>query len=193
MTVGTGVGGGIVRNGEIQTMSDLGEAEIGHVVVAPDGPPCWCGGRGCVEAVCSGPGLSQLSGWMAEQDPVAWRGSSLAGGFASAAQASSKDLMLAWEAGDPFAGVVIDRAAGYLSSAGAAAINLITPGVFGAGGGVGTGNERFLQLVRDKVRPQVVPYFREHYRLVPSELREHAVPQGAAILAAQKLGMFAAG
>ncbi len=193
MTVGTGVGGGIVRDGTIQAMSDLGEAEIGHIVVAPDGPACWCGGRGCVEAVCSGPGMSQLSGWMSEQDPAAWCASLLAARFASAAQTSSRDLLQAWEAGDAFAAAVVHRAAGYLSSAVAAAINLINPGVFVAGGGVGTGNERFLQLLRDKVRPLVVPYFREHYRIVPSELREHAVTQGAAILAAQRFGPPAAG
>jgi len=53
VTLGTGVGGGIVRGGRIQAFSDIGEAEIGHVVVEPEGLPCWCGGRGCVESVCS--------------------------------------------------------------------------------------------------------------------------------------------
>ena len=188
MTIGTGVGGGIVRDGRIQAMSDLGEAEIGHIVVAPDGPPCWCGGRGCVEAVCSGPGLSQLAAWVAGREPDAWRESGLRPRFASASEASSKDLMRAWEAGDPFAASVIEKSAGYLAFAVSAAINLISPDVFVVGGGVGTGSERFLQLLRDKVRGQVVPCFRDQYRIVPSELREQAVTQGAAILAAQTVG-----
>jgi len=193
MTIGTGVGGGIVRDGRIQTMSDVGEAEIGHIVVAPDGPPCWCGGRGCVEAVCSGPGISQLAAWVAEREPDAWRESALRPRFASAAEAGSKDLMQAWEAGDPFAASVIEKSAGYLAFAVSAAINLISPDVFVVGGGVGTGSERFLQLLRDKVRGQVVPYFRDQYRIVPSELREQAVTQGAAILAAQTAGSFREG
>jgi glucokinase len=193
MTIGTGVGGGIVRDGHIQAMSDVGEAEIGHIVVAPDGPPCWCGRRGCVEAVCSGPGMSQLAAWMAEREPDAWRESGLRPRFASADEAGSKDLMQAWEAGDPFAASVIETSAGYLASAVSAAINLISPDVFVVGGGVGAGSERFLQLLRDKVRGQVVPCFRDQYRIVPSELREQAVTQGAAILAAQTVGGFREG
>ena len=50
----------MVGDERTQAFGDIGEAEIGHIVVVPEGPPCWWGGRGCVESVCSGPGLSQL-------------------------------------------------------------------------------------------------------------------------------------
>ena len=186
-TVGTGVGGGIVRDGFIQAFSDIGEAEIGHVVVAPDGPACPCGGRGCVEAVCSGPGISQLAGWVAAQEPALWRAGSLAGEYDSAGQVSSKEIMRRWEAGDRFAGEVVDRAAGYLAQALAAAVNLLSPDVVVVGGGVGAGNRAFLDRVSEKVRPHVVSYFRDHYRIVPTRLGEQVVSQGAAILAAQSV------
>lgn len=190
MTIGTGVGGGIVRDGRIQVLSDIGEAEIGHVAVAPGGPPCPCGGRGCLEAVCSGPGMSQLAGWVADQDSDLWETSSLRKGRACAVDVSSKELMEAWAARDPFASHVIDTAAGYLAQALGAAVNLISPEVVVIGGGVGAGNPSFLSLIDQKLQNHVVIYFRERYQIVPSGLREQVVSQGAAILAAQKFGAF---
>ena len=188
VTLGTGVGGGIVRDGRIQTFSDMGEAEIGHVVVAPDGPACPCGNRGCVEAVCSGPGISQLAAWVAEQEGDLWSQSSLCAGRIRAGEISSKQIMEAWGSRDSFATAVAGRAAGYLAQALGAVINLISPDVVVIGGGLGSGNPEFLSLVSEKVRPQVVAYFREQYRIVPSELREQAVSRGAAILASQSVG-----
>ena len=188
VTLGTGVGGGIVRDGRIQTFSDVGEAEIGHVVVAPDGPACPCGNRGCVETVCSGPGVSQLAAWVADQDSSLWSQSSLCDGLNRAEGISSKQIMEAWALGDPFATDVADRAAGYLAQALGAVVNLISPDVVVVGGGLGSGNPRFLSLVSEKLRPQVVSYFCDLYRIVPSELREQVVSQGAAILASQSVG-----
>jgi glucokinase len=185
MTVGTGVGGGIVRDGRIQAMSDVGEAEIGHIVVLPDGPPCWCGGRGCVESVCSGPGISQLAGYLAEQGPALWKTSALSGKYSRPERSTSKEIMEAWQVGDKFASAVVETAAGHLATAVGAAVNLLAPDIFVVGGGVGAGNEPFLRLVERTVRPRVVVYFRESFRMVPSSLREEVVTQGAAILASQ--------
>jgi glucokinase len=187
MTIGTGVGGGIVRDGRIQAMSDVGEAEIGHIVVLPDGPPCWCGGRGCVESICSGPGVSQLAGYVAERGPALWKNSSLSGKHAHAQRAASKEIFEAWQAGDAFASAVVETAAGHLATAIAAAVNLLAPDIFIVGGGVGAGNERFLERIAHTVRPKVVRYFRDAFRLVPSALKEQVVTQGAAILASQQL------
>jgi glucokinase len=188
MTIGTGVGGGIVRDGRIQAMSDVGEAEIGHIVVLPDGPPCWCGGRGCVESVCSGPGISQLAGFLAEHGTALWKTSSLSGKYPQAGRATSKEIFEAWQARDKFASAVVEAAAGHLATAIAAAVNLLAPDIFVVGGGVGAGNERFLELVARTARPRVVHYFRETFRMVPSALKEQVVTQGAAILASQQLG-----
>lgn len=185
MTIGTGVGGGIVRDGRIQQFSDRGEAEIGHIVVAPGGPTCWCGSRGCVESVCSGPGMSQLAARLAREDRDAWASSPLARVTSDAGTVTSKHLIESWRSGDAFARRVVERSASYLATAISAAINLIAPDVFVVGGGVGAANSDYLALVSAKVNPLVVVYFRDHYRLVPSALGENVVSQGAAILAAQ--------
>jgi glucokinase len=179
------VGGGIVRDGRIQELSDLGEAEIGHIAAAADGPPCWCGGRGCVESVCSGPGMSRLADWMARDDANGWASSALAASAASAGCVTSKQLLESWRAGDPFAGRVVEQAASYLATAIGAAINLTAPEVFVVGGGVGAGNSDYLALVSKKVSPLVVVYFRDRYRIVRCALGEDAVSQGAAILASR--------
>jgi glucokinase len=185
MTIGTGVGGGIVRDGRIQAMSDVGEAEIGHIVVVPDGPRCWCGGRGCVESVCSGPGISQLAEYLVEQGPSLWKTSVLSGKYPEARRASSREILEAWQERDKFASAVVETAAGHLATAVGAAVNLLAPDIFIVGGGVGAGNEQFLALVERITRPRVVTYFRDSFRMVPSALREQVVTQGAAILASQ--------
>jgi glucokinase len=177
MTIGTGIGGGIVRDERIVALSDRGEAEIGHIVVEPDGPQCCCGGRGCVESLCSGPGIAQLGARMAERE-----------GRPLGEPATSKRFMEQWQEGDDFARRVVEQAAAYLAIAVAAAVNLIAPEVFVVGGGVGAGNPRFLELIDEKTHPRVAPYFREHYRLVRCELEENVVAQGAAILARQSVG-----
>jgi glucokinase len=183
MTLGTGVGGGIARDGEIVEMSDVGEAEIGHIVVLPDGPLCACGNRGCLEAVCSGPGLCELAKWVAENERDLLGAT---GPQVPATGITSEDLMAAWRAGDPFATHVIEKAAGCLASAGAATINLLAPNVFVIGGGFGSGNPAFVDLVRERTAPLVAPCFRGHYEMLSSLLGNQVVTQGAAILASQR-------
>lgn len=185
VTLGTGVGGGIVREGRILTCGEYGEAEIGHVVVEPHGPPCCCGGRGCVEALCSGPGLSSLCERLAAQHADAWRKSSLAAD-GSSQKASCERIIQAWEDGDRFAKRVVEHSLGKLAVALAAAINILAPRVVVVGGGLGTSSPRIVEHLREQVEPLVVRYFRDSYRIEPSALREAVVTQGAAILAAQR-------
>lgn len=179
MTLGTGVGGGIVRDGRIVEMSDVGEAEIGHIVVLPNGPLCACGNRGCVEAVCSGPGLSELAKWVTARQPEQ---QALDPGI------PSEDLMEAWRTGEPFSREVIEKAAQCLASAVAATINLLAPNVFVIGGGVGSGNPDFIDLVSKKTLPLVAPCFRDTYEIRSCLLGAQVVTQGAAILASQQSG-----
>ena len=186
VTLGTGVGGGFVRDGRIQAFGDRGEAEIGHIVVEPDGPECCCGNRGCVEALCSGPGLTKLCRWLAERHPEEWHLSALAASETPDHAVPSERIVAIWEAGDAFAARVVEHAARRLAEALAATVNLLVPERIVVGGGLGTASPTFLDLVRKRLAPLVVPYFRDSYTLAPSKLREAVVTQGAAILAAQR-------
>jgi glucokinase len=93
MVVSTGVGGGIVLEGRLLHGQHGNAGHVGHIIVWPDGPPCGCGARGCVEAVASGTGLARrLVAAVAEG-----RRTSLQPG------ASAADIAVAARAGDALA------------------------------------------------------------------------------------------
>lgn len=186
ITLGTGVGGGFVKDGGIFACGDLGEAEIGHIVVEPDGLPCCCGSRGCVEAMCSGPGLVKLCGMLANRHPGEWRSSAFCDSDREA-QIRSELIVRHWERGDRFASRVMQTFAGRLALAVAAMVNLLVPERIVIGGGLGTSSPRLLELISARVRPLVVPYFRESFEVVGSMLHESVVTQGAVIYAAQQI------
>ena len=184
VTLGTGVGGGYVREGRIQPFGDLGEAEIGHIVVDEHGPECCCGNKGCVEAHCSGPGLAKLAAALARSSHESWKSSALYS-ETGPTNISSVQVIRAWEGGDDFAAEVMCVSANRLARALGAVINLLVPERVVIGGGVGTATPRLLEVLRDQMREYVVPYFRDSYEILPSRLRESVVTQGAAILARQ--------
>ncbi len=186
VTLGTGVGGGYVRQGRILTLGDLGEAEIGHVQVYPDGPICPCGNKGCVEAVFSGPGLAGLSALLAQRHPDQWQSSPL-GELESDRPVGSEGIVRAWESGDGFSTMVMQYAATGLASALAATVNLLVPDRIVIGGGLGTSSNRLPELVQTCMEPMIAPYFRGQCRVVGSQLGNEAVTQGAAILAFQRI------
>lgn len=73
MVVSTGVGGGLVVDGRLLDGASGNGGHIGHVIVAPDGRPCQCGARGCLEAEASGTAIEQITGAPASQAPLAMR------------------------------------------------------------------------------------------------------------------------
>lgn len=170
VTVGTGIGGGLVRNGRLLELGELGEGEIGHLVVDPDGFECPCGNRGCLETICSGPGLSNLATRLIGRPVDA---PSLMKGFFNDEEEATR---------------VVERAAEYLGGAIAAAATLLSPDVVVMGGGVMQGNEVFLKLIQAQASISLFPPFREKgIRFQLSRLKEDVVCQGAAILARYSL------
>ena len=164
ITIGTGIGGGVVRNGSILQLGDLGEAEIGHLVVDPAGPACPCGNRGCLEMLCSGPGLETLSARMTGE------------------AISAPVLMEAFRRGDPTATSIAHRAADYLAAAVASAANLLAPSAVVLGGGVMRSNTKFLNEIEARSRDRIFPPFLEQgIAFSLSRLQEDVVCQGAAL------------
>jgi glucokinase len=96
IVVGTGVGGGIVSNGRLLEGRTGNAGHIGHVVVEPEGRPCRCGGRGCLEAYCSGPAIAAETGRPPQRAPSAYvERTGLLMGRAIASVAAICDLRLA--------------------------------------------------------------------------------------------------
>ena len=81
----------------------------------------------------------------------------------------------------------MEASADRLALALASMVNILVPERIVIGGGLGTSSPRLLDLIAARVRPLVVPYFRESFKIVGSMLHESAVTQGAAIYAAQRM------
>ena len=133
VTLGTGIGGGIVVDGRVQVGSAGFAGEIGHMVVDPDGPPCPCGRRGCWERFASGAGL----GVLAREAALAGRLGEvvrLAGGDPESVR--GEDVSAAAAAGDPAARQVIEEVGWWIGFGLANLACVVDPECFVLGGGV---------------------------------------------------------
>jgi glucokinase len=133
VTLGTGIGGGLVVDGRVQVGAAGFAGEIGHMVVDPAGPPCPCGRRGCWERFASGAGL----GVLAREAALAGRLGEvvrLAGGDAETVR--GEDVSAAAAAGDPAAQQVIREVGGWIGFGLANLAALLDPACFVLGGGV---------------------------------------------------------
>ena len=131
VTLGTGVGGGIIIDGKIVTGTNGAGGEIGHIHVADDIPGvCGCGNHGCLEQVASANGIVRLAKWMLDT------GDTKAQTSLDAETMTAKDIWDAVKEGDAFAGEVAERFGKYLGTALANIASTVDPEVFVVGGGM---------------------------------------------------------
>jgi glucokinase len=164
MVVSTGVGGGLVLGGRLVDGPSGNAGHIGHVVVEPDGPPCGCGGRGCLEAVARGPAVV---GWARE------RGSPVLDGRALAALAAE---------GDAVAVAALARAGRALGMAMAGAVALLDLRVVVLGGGLAEAGESLWEPLQEAFEAHARLAFTAGARVVPAMLGQRAGLVGAAAL-----------
>jgi glucokinase len=132
--MGTGLGGGLVLEGQILRGDNQQAAEVGHMVVVKDGERCGCGRRGCLEAYASKTGMARR---LAHEVDVRGRASLLAeSGEADRSQLRSGLLARAYGAGDPVTRELLHEAADYLGVGAGNLITLLGPSVIVLGGGV---------------------------------------------------------
>jgi glucokinase len=167
MVVSTGVGGGLVLDGVVYHGRSGNAGHVGHVVVDPDGQPCSCGGRGCVETVAAGPSM------------VRW---ARANGWAGSPQAGAKELAEAAAAGDPVAVRAFRRGATALAAVIASVAAVCDVDLVVIGGGVAKSGRSLF----DPLRAALPDYARLDYlaglRVVSAELGGDAGLIGAAAL-----------
>jgi glucokinase len=186
ITVGTGVGGGIVLNGELVRGAYGIAAELGHVRVVPDGRPCGCGQRGCWEQYASGRALVRAAKELAVNDPTA--AASLlkaAGGNADALGGSMvTDAALA---GDPAAIGLFTELGRWLGEGIAAVAAVMDPAVVVIGGGVADAGDLLLGPTREAFRTHLSGGdHRPHLEIRGAELGNDAGIIGAADLARRR-------
>lgn len=150
LTVGTGIGGGLILGGEIYRGSTGAGAELGHVVIQVDGPPCQgnCPNHGCVEALASGTALGREARAAAESNPDSALGKLLAAGE----EVDGKAVTEAALAGDKMAIGVFDLIGSRLGVACASFANIFQPHAIVIGGGVIAAGDLLLEPARREVR-----------------------------------------
>jgi glucokinase len=154
LTIGTGIGGGLILNGEVYRGSTGAAAELGHIVIEEDGPPCQgnCPNHGCVEALASGTAIAKAGKAAAERNPDSALGKALAEG--PIAGRTVTDLALA---GDEPAREVVAEAGRRIGVALSSLANIFDPDVFVIGGGVSAVGDLLLDPAREELRSRALP------------------------------------
>ena len=181
--LGTGIGGGIAIDGRLR-LGPLGAAgELGHLTVLPDGPPCGCGSRGCLETLASGPAIV-AEGVRLLSSGLAPRLHEIAGGQASGV--TGEAMARAAREGDANVKEAIARAGRFLGIGVANLITTLHPDLVVVGGGVAGMGDLLLDPVRAEVRSRVKMMPPESVRIERSALGDRAGVMGALALAARR-------
>ena len=143
ITLGTGVGGGVIIDGQVFSGSNYAGAELGHVVIEVGGRQCGCGRRGCWEAYSSATGLIKMTGEKIEECEKSGRKTVMSDLVKRHGKVSGRTAFDGFRAGDEAAKEVVDTYIEYLASGLASMINIFQPEVLSIGGGI-SGEGQFL-------------------------------------------------
>ncbi|MDG1818024.1 MAG: ROK family glucokinase [Aquiluna sp.] len=186
LTLGTGVGGAIISDGQLRRGGFGIAGELGHIRVVRDGRPCGCGRKGCVEQYASGTALlNAAKALVASNDPAA---AMLAELSPSAEQLTGQHIAQALLAGDSGARALIEDLGQYLGEAMGSITEALDPEVYVIGGGLSEAGELVLEPIRRSFEAEVPANgFRPVAKVVGANFSNQAGVIGAADLARQSL------
>ena len=169
LTLGTGVGGGLILDGQPYRGATGSGAELGHIVLDPDGPPCGCGGHGHLESFAAGPAADRVA-------------QSLYG-----AKSNAHELVRRGQAGESEAVEALAGIGRYLGAGIASFVSVFEPEVVVVGGGFGVAGELLLGPAREVVAVQALDPARDTVRIVQAELGAEAGVIGAGMVGFEAL------
>jgi glucokinase len=184
-TLGTGVGGGVIIDGRIfRGATGLG-AELGHVVIDYDGPPCQgsCPNNGCLETMCSGTALARDALSLAREKPD----SALGRAAVERGTLEGKDVVAAAEAGDTDALALFERLGTLFGVGLTGAINTFEPEHIVVGGGLSVGAPFFFDRAVSEARGRALPALADRVRISLAKEAADAGVVGAGLLALHEL------
>jgi glucokinase len=189
LTIGTGIGGGLILRDELYHGAIGSAAELGHMVIDENGPPCQgnCPNHGCIEAMASGTALAREATRIAGERPRSGLGHALADGQPLVGPLVTE---LAHD-GDAAAIEAIELIGSRLGVAITSFVNIFNPQVVVIGGGVMAAGELLLEPIRSVVATRALPPSRDEVRIVMAEFGVEAGMIGAAALAFDGLGVRA--
>lgn len=184
LTLGTGIGGGLVLGGEIYRGSVGAGAELGHMSIDMDGPPCQgsCPGRGCLETFASGTAIGREGRAAAEREPESALGALLAEGK----EVDGRAVTIAAQGGDETAVAVFDLVGRRLGVGLANLANVFEPEVIVIGGGVIAAGDLLLEPARRVLRERALAPM-NRTPVVEAEMGPDAGMIGAAAMARLEL------
>jgi glucokinase len=178
VTLGTGIGGGVITHGVLLRGAQGSGGELGHVTIQATGPRCACGNRGCLEALASGTAIQRRAREVASERP-----DSPLGRLAVKRKVLGEDVTELARAGDEAALSVLDEAGRWLGIGLAGFVNIFNPEVIAVGGGVMEAGELILEAAREAVRLRARPPSRDIVKVQEASLGPESGVLGAAALA----------
>ena len=185
ITLGTGVGAGIVHNGKIYHGANGMAGEVGHMVIQRGGLPCPCGRHGCWEQYASATALKRMTAAALAAHPHSILAQVVA---ENEGRVSGQSAFIAARRGDPVGQQVCDEYVDYLACGVVNVVNIFQPDTLAIGGGVSNeAEEQLLQPVQQRVARESIPCGRDRRtRIVKAELGNRAGIIGAALLGKNK-------
>ncbi len=186
ITIGTGIGGGLILNGKLYHGANDVAGEIGHATIDSTGRRCGCGNYGCLEAYASGPAIAErareaLAGGETSIMPA------MVGG--DVAKITAATVYGAAKQGDELAGHVVRDTARFLGTGVANLLNIFNPEVVVLAGGVTQAGDELFEPLRAEVRRRAFKPAVDICRIVPGELEGNAGVVGAVATFAQQHGL----
>ncbi len=183
ITISTGIGGGIVLDGQLWRGSHGVAGEVGHMVVRPDGALCTCGNHGCLEALAAGPSIARRAREALQAGAWGAQMLDLAGGEPQ--NLTAEMVFRAGRGGDAAAVAVIAAVAEDLGLSIAMLASIVDPARVILGGGVAKAGEQLLVPVRQAFRRYAFPMLAEQVSIVQAAALDEGGLLGAAALVAQ--------
>jgi len=185
VTLSTGIGAGVVIDGEIYAGSTGLASEPGHMVIDDQGPVCYCGSRGCWEPLASGTALARYAR-QGIQEGIKTSILDYVGGDAE--KVTAEDVLKAAQDGDSLAKEVIARTAYYVGVGLANLINIFNPELIVIGGGLTNIGDMLLEPAYEEAKRRAFPQIYQAIRFARAELGQDSGVMGAAIFVLGEMG-----
>ncbi len=176
ITLGTGVGGGVITGGHLLRGHTGIGGELGHIIVEPGGYPCGCGNHGCLETIASATGISRLAKEWKRRYPQS-----------TISRFTAKEVLDAAKDGDTLGLKVLDIVSTALGTALGSLIHIFNPQIIVIGGGVSRAGEILLSNIKKRTRENVMESFWDTYEIVLSDLVDDAGIYGAASMGFEEM------
>ena len=171
MTMSTGIGGGIVLDGQVYHGANDSAGEVGHQILLPDGPLCGCGKRGCLEALCSGPAIARRAQAAVRNEKAAATALlDLAGGRVE--DLRSEHVLAAARHGDALALQLVEETAYYMGWGIANLVNILNPDIVLLGTIAVAAGDLLLNPIRKTVSEFAMTRPAEAVKIAPAQLGE---------------------